>query len=1236
MYFKMAVSSLMLTAVFASQASATFPNTYFESFNEGLPSEWQQGEPLGVNWTNQLGPIAGNALKVTIPQIRSTARYELTDTFPKGRIRFNYNQEIKGIAANAASLIFGTGSSSSTLYGMGSVEEHTAEVPAGEQTLSIFYGLRRASWSTAYVDNLRFIADAVDTDKDFMEDSWELTHSLDPNTTTDGLEDADGDGVTNELEYWNNTDPNSSDTDSDGLSDLFEIRYGFDPTVITDTTTDLDGDGLSVQLEATNGSHPFIADTDEDGLLDGVEVQQHGTLAYEPDTDFDGYTDQFEILTSTDPLDTNDFIAPVTKFQDGFNVSLSPWWQTIPGETPFKPKASCGHGFCLVPDVTNTTRAKLRLVNNFSQGNLFIRYRAQNERYISQSNLSLTMTGTRSKMNSFYRSNSWTEKVIPIDQGTQNITFHYSYDWQYTSADEYSEGEYEIDEVRFLSITKDADADGMGDEWEAIHLSGPGIDAGYNYDPDNDGLSNREEYWRGTLPLVADTDGDTLPDGWETLNGLNPNNAADAELDSDGDTLTNSQEFAALTNPQKADTDDDGLDDYVELNTHNTDPTTNDTDQDGLSDGLEVSALYQTDPNNADTDNDGTNDGGEVTLGFDPKDGGSFPTTISFLHENFNDSNQSLLSLKNAEMPEWSFLKWGSDRAFERRYSVIVPEATLSTVQFSGYFEEGILTISENHRYVDIEYKVNGIPVTSSDRFNGFTYHFAEGGYIFEISVTGSHDRYSGEYSIANVHFLANRRDTNINKMDDQWELQYGLSSRGSSDKDSDGLSNYNEYRFNLDPTVADFDQDGLPDGIEYSQDLNPFDATDALTDLDSDKLSNLEEYNLGLYLDRADSDSDGLSDYDEVKVHFSDGKKRDTDGDGLDDGSEVNTYLTSPSKADSDNDGFADNVEIKLASDPTDNTSMPTVITDRFYSFENGTPNDWEDDYGRFVPTNRGAVDGDKALSMGSNFSYSGILKLEGVFADSIVSVYGEANAGQISLSRTSPSNIVAEEKFNKQEKGILRVSVSKGLNTVSVRLLGERYSEEHPTIDALRISLLDTDQDGIPNYWENKLGLNELSAVDATQDLDADGLNNLNEYLAGSDMYIQDTDTDGLPDNWEYFHGTKVIEIDHLEDYDQDGLTNFEEHEAGTNPQMIDSDQDQMPDGWEISYGLNPNIYSANEDHDGDGLTDLQEYNQGTNPTLKEVVTEPKADKKSGSLGLWLIALLPLIMGRRRHDVS
>ncbi|MFN7938832.1 MAG: Ig-like domain-containing protein [Bryobacteraceae bacterium] len=73
----------------------------------------------------------------------------------------------------------------------------------------------------------------------------------------------------------------------------------------------------------------------------------------------------------------------------------------------------------------------------------------------------------------------------------------------------------------------------------------------------------------------------------ERFLGLNPNNPTDALEDPDFDGLSNKDEFQRGTNLRNPDTDNDGLKDGDEV-TRGTNPLLPDTDNDGVPDGLEV------------------------------------------------------------------------------------------------------------------------------------------------------------------------------------------------------------------------------------------------------------------------------------------------------------------------------------------------------------------------------------------------------------------------------------------------------------------------------------------------------------------------------------------------------------------------------------------------------------------------------------------------------------------------
>ena len=130
------------------------------------------------------------------------------------------------------------------------------------------------------------------------------------------------------------------------------------------------------------------------------------------------------------------------------------------------------------------------------------------------------------------------------------------------------------------------------------------------------------------------------------------------------------------------------------------------------------------------------------------------------------------------------------------------------------------------------------------------------------------------------------------------------------------------------------------------------------------------------------------------------------------------------------------------------------------------------------------------------------------------------------------------------------------------------------------------DSDNDGIPSWWERRYGLNENDPSDAGKDKDNDGLSNLNEYLKGTDPTNPDTDADGLKDGVETNTGVWTSSND-----------------TGTDPLNPDTDGDGLPDGVETNTGIfvNSNNTGTNpllKDTDSDGFYDYDEIILGFNP--------------------------------------
>ncbi len=228
------------------------------------------------------------------------------------------------------------------------------------------------------------------------------------------------------------------------------------------------------------------------------------------------------------------------------------------------------------------------------------------------------------------------------------------------------------------SLVVDADADGMPDDWEMHYHLDAAVDDALQ-DPDDDGLTNLEEYVYYGDPHNGDTDNNGVMDGEDVRRGRD---AAEQGGDPEGPALVSIDplvgapsltvtlrgdgfgadpsslqvmvgtlavpplsvvgdnlmtirlpsafepgDIAVLRTTSRGvrasnsifldvDTDGDGLGDRLEVKL-GTNPNLADSDGDGLSDGDEQ--LLGTNPLNCDTDGDGLEDGFEIQAGTDPK-----------------------------------------------------------------------------------------------------------------------------------------------------------------------------------------------------------------------------------------------------------------------------------------------------------------------------------------------------------------------------------------------------------------------------------------------------------------------------------------------------------------------------------------------------------------------------------------------------------------------------------------
>lgn len=149
----------------------------------------------------------------------------------------------------------------------------------------------------------------------------------------------------------------------------------------------------------------------------------------------------------------------------------------------------------------------------------------------------------------------------------------------------------------------------------------------------------------------------------------------------------------------------------------------------------------------------------------------------------------------------------------------------------------------------------------------------------------------------------------------------------------------------------------------------------------------------------------------------------------------------------------------------------------------------------------------------------------------------------------------------------------------------------------------------DGDPS--NDDFSLSPLSpAIDAgdpaEEYLDLDGTrNDIGSTGGPTGVLSVDTDGDGMSDAWEIRYGLDPATDDGAEDLDGDGLTNLEEYTLHTNPSKVDSDADGIDDGTEVADGNDPRDPSdqrptanAGEDSQTDVGTTLELEGSGTDP--------------------------------------
>ncbi|MEY4916462.1 MAG: hypothetical protein RL616_375, partial [Verrucomicrobiota bacterium] len=441
----------------------------------------------------------------------------------------------------------------------------------------------------------------ADADSDGLPRWWEEQNHLSDTNAADAASDADGDGLTALQEYnggVNSSDPNRADTDGDGLSDGVERTFGSNPNLV-----DTDGDGLSDADELRLGTNPLLADTDSDGASDALEVRvgTNPLSAASVPTVFRGAIGLHFVSTSDvdGTLGTNDIagVVPQTRWND--TLPLSNWnrpaGSTADFLTPLTNKIVRCDGLVVTNLTVNWTADASDASRNAGSPDRrlmdgFIRAHATVEAVLTISNIPFASydlyvvvggsdyapRGRLRLNNNSATDRNFTPVTAPprtnlVEIKTSTTNFPPGNFFRYTNltstvaklAVTDSNGwPVGICAVQIVDRTLDADGSGIPDWFETKFSLEPGTATVTAADTDGDGLTNLQEYQRGTNPRLADSDGDGLSDGAEVTLGTDPLNA-----DTDGDGLSDYAEVngALPSNPKLADSNTNGVSDLDEL-----------------------------------------------------------------------------------------------------------------------------------------------------------------------------------------------------------------------------------------------------------------------------------------------------------------------------------------------------------------------------------------------------------------------------------------------------------------------------------------------------------------------------------------------------------------------------------------------------------------------------------------------------------------------------------------------